>query len=265
MFKGALAGVDGLGGTNAVRHVTDEVDVLAAGLACDGEVSLARDAGLDFDEVGSAVMEHVDGGAAALRRGDGDGGVIGGVRSVEHGSGDDHARAEEPVRLDIVAGFEDRVESAAHVADAGDAEGGEERKCEVAAVARGFAEEDVRVHVPEAGHEEAAVRVDDGALCGIVGCGIVRSGIVCLSIVCFSGMLFDGNDAVLLDPDGGFGVELTVADVDHGAVRDRDRLRRRTRWEEARREEQTEAGETKGRAHQPMLLAAGEMWLSLLL
>ena len=84
---------------------------------------------------------------------DGDGGFVVGFGAIEHGAGDDHARAEETVRGDVVASLKNGVECAAHVADAGDAVGEEERKNEVGAVCGGAVEVDVGVHVPEAGDE----------------------------------------------------------------------------------------------------------------
>ena len=154
------------------------------------------------------ALEHVDCFASVFGCGDGDGGFVVGFGAVEHGAGDDHAWAEETVRGDLVAGVEDGVERAAHVADAGDSVGEEEGEDEVSAVGGGRVEVDVGVHVPEAGDEVLAFGVDD-----------------------LSGLWFesrgasDAGDAVAVDDDGGVGLGCAGDGVDDGCVGDGEGLR----------------------------------------
>ncbi len=106
------------------------------------------------------------------------------------------------------AGVQDPVQVAAHIADAGDAVGEEEREDEVGAVIGHAVEVDMGMHIPQAGDEVLALGVDDLPCSGSV----------------FAGML-DAEDAVALDDDGGFGVYCAVGNVDELRVRDGERLR----------------------------------------
>jgi hypothetical protein len=62
---------------------------------------------------------------------------------------------------DLIAGVENRIKCAAHVADPGDAVGEEEWKHEIRAIGSGTVEVDVSVHIPQAGDEIFAMGVDD--------------------------------------------------------------------------------------------------------
>lgn len=92
----------------------------------DGEIGFTGDTGLDFDEVDATRLEHVDGVASIFGCGDGDGGFISGLGAIEHGARDDHARTEDAVGGDLIAGVENGIERRAHVANAGDAVGEEQ-------------------------------------------------------------------------------------------------------------------------------------------
>jgi len=129
-------------------------------LVHDGEVGVARDIRLDLDEVNAAALEHVHGAAAILGSGDRDGALIGRFWAVEHWPGNDHVRAEQPLLLDIFARLEDRVEIAAHIANAGDAVGDEERQGDVSSRFRAVVKKCVDVHVPEAGDHVFSGGVD---------------------------------------------------------------------------------------------------------
>ena len=82
-------------------------------------------------------------------------------RAIEHRAGDEHAGTEKPVCGDLVAGVENRIKCAAHVADAGDAVGEEEWQNDIRAIGGGAVEVDMRVHVPETGNEICTMGVDD--------------------------------------------------------------------------------------------------------
>jgi hypothetical protein len=167
VLEALLSRVGRLGGADGIRHVALERDVLPAALVSDREVGLARDVGLDLDEVDAAALEHDDGAAAVLGRRDRDGGGELGLRPVEHGARDDHARTELRAARDVAPRGEDRLEVAAHVAHAGDPVGDEERQRDFAAAGDPVAEERVDVHVPESGDEELPLPVDHPRAFGI--------------------------------------------------------------------------------------------------
>ena len=137
---------------------------------------------------------------------------------------------------DFVAGVEDGVECRAHVADAGDAVGEEEREDEVSAIGGGGVEVDVSVHVPEAGDEVLAGRVDD-----LPGFGFQAGG------------GFDAGDAVAGDDDGGVGQGFAGDCVDDCDVGDGEGLgvgARRGGYEG----EECEAEETLEDSHRLMVM-----------
>jgi len=60
VFDAVLAGIGGVGGGDAVGNVADEDDVFAVCGLGDGEIGVAAEDGLDFDEVDAASNELVD-------------------------------------------------------------------------------------------------------------------------------------------------------------------------------------------------------------
>src|ERR1700722_5696213 len=208
VLEGALACGYGLGGANGIGHVTFKFDTYLFRLFGDGEVGFTRDTGLDLNEVDPSALEHVHSVASVLRCGDGNGGFVVGFGTVEHGTRDNHARSEDAVRGYVIAGLEDGVEGAAHIADAGDTVGEEERKDKVGTVGGSAIEVDVGVHIPEARNEVLALGVDDLACFGIS-----------------SGGVSDAGDAIAVDDHGGVGLNFAVGDVDEGCVSNGEGLR----------------------------------------
>ena len=168
MFESPLTCGDGFGGADGVRNVALKLNAELIGLLRDGEVGVARNARLNFDEINAAGLEHADRPATVFGCGDGDGGLILRFRTVEHGTRDDHPRAQHAVSSDFRASVENWIKRTAHIADACDAVGEKKRKDEICSIARGVIEIDVRVHVPEAGDEVLAMSVDHLPL--VVGC-----------------------------------------------------------------------------------------------
>jgi len=209
VLEGALARGDGLRGADGVGDMAFEWDVALLRFVGDGEVGLARNAGLHLDEVGSALLQHGDGGASIRGGRDGDGCFVVGLGAVEHGAGDDHARAGDAMGGDLVASVQDGVEVAAHIAYAGDAVGEEEREDEVGAVGGGAAEVDVGVHVPQTGDEVLTGGVDD-----LAGGRRARGA-------------RDRVDAIVVDHDGAIRLGLSGDGIDDGDVRDGKGLRTR--------------------------------------
>ena len=113
------------------------------------------------------------------------------------------------MRGDRLPCLEYRAERTTHVANASDAECDEEGKDEILAIRCGVIKEDMSVHVPEPWDQKTAVGIDDLA-------GGRRWA-----------MNDDRNDAVSFDDHRIFRVELSVTDIDHGGVGDRECLRRR--------------------------------------
>src|ERR1700761_929030 len=138
-----------------------EFDVVAARLLRDSEIGVARNPGLNFDEIDTMVAKHIYCLATACWCSDGNGCLVGRCRTVEHGPGDHHSGAKYPVGGDRLPCLKYRAERTAHVAHTGDAECDEEGKDEILAIRCGAVKEDMSVHVPEAGDQKTAVGIDD--------------------------------------------------------------------------------------------------------
>ena len=136
--------------------MADERDVLLAGFVGDGEDGVARNQRLEFDEVDAAALQVVDRAAAIVRSRDRDRTGKTRLRAIEHGAGDDHARADQGAGGDFFAPLLKHFQVAAHIAHAGYAVGDEQRQRDVFAARKPVAEDGVDVHVPEAGDEELA-------------------------------------------------------------------------------------------------------------
>ncbi len=130
--------------------MADEDDILLLALFGDGEIGVARNIGLDLDEIHAPAFQHVHGAAAVIGSGDRDGGRELSFGAVEHRASDDHTRAEHRAGCGIAAGGEDQVQVAAHVAHAGDSVGNEQRQGHFFAARNPVSEEGVDVHVPQA-------------------------------------------------------------------------------------------------------------------
>ena len=116
-----LARVARLRRPHLVGNVPRENDLPLPALLGDGQVGVVRDVGLDLDEVDAASGEHRDRSTAVFRGGERDRRGKLAFGPVEHRARDDHPRAEELSRFDVAPRLQDRVEVAAHVADARDA------------------------------------------------------------------------------------------------------------------------------------------------
>lgn len=164
VLEAVHAGVGHFAGTDGVGNVTFKGDVLFFGFFGDGEDGVARDEGLQLDEVRAALLEVVDGFAGVFGRGDGDGAGETGLGAVEHGAGGDNARAGEFAVFNLVAPFLDDGEFAAHVANASDAVGDEQRERNPLRSGKPVAEDEVDVHIPEPWDEIAAASAGGGRI-----------------------------------------------------------------------------------------------------
>src|SRR5580658_3335441 len=222
MLEGALAGGHGFGCANGVRNMAFELDALLFRLIGNREVSLARSAGLSLDKVDSAALEHVDGLAPVLGSCDRDTGLVLGLRAIQHGARDNHARAEEPVRCDLAAGVQHRIEYAAHIPDARNAIGKQKRKDEVGAIGGGVVEIYMGVHVPKTRNEKLAAGIDH----------LSRDWLV------FGGRS-DVGYAISIDCHCGVGLRPAVRDVDERDVSDGESLRASERREDTDSDQET--------------------------
>jgi hypothetical protein len=160
MLEGVLASGDSLRGADSVWNMAFKYDAHFLCFVGDGEIGFPGNSGLDLDEVGAAALKHIDSLAAVVGSRDGNGCLVMGGRAIEHRAGDEHAGAEKSVCGDLVAGVENRIKCAAHVADTGDAVGEEEWQNDIRAIGGGAVEVDMRVHVPETGDEICAMGVN---------------------------------------------------------------------------------------------------------
>ena len=160
MLEGMLASGDSFRGADSVWNMAFKYDTHFLCFAGDGEISFTGNSGLDLDEVDAAALKHIDSLAAIFRSCDGNGCLVMGCRAIEHRAGDEHAGTEKSVCGDLVAGVENRIKCAAHVADAGDSVGEEKWQNDIRAIGGGAVEVDMRVHVPETGDEICAMGVD---------------------------------------------------------------------------------------------------------
>ena len=215
MLEALLARAARLGGADRIRHVSGEHDPALAAVLGDCEVGIARDVGLNLDEVDAAAGEHVHGAATVFRRDDGNRRRELGLRPVEHRARDHHPRAEEgPPRL-IAPRRQDRVEVAAHVAHARDAVGEKERQRDLSPAGHPVPEERMDVHVPEARNQVLPGPIDHARA---PGNGRAVFGA-------------DRGDPVVFDHDGHVGLRRAALRVDHRHVRNGDRRTRAVeRW-----------------------------------
>jgi hypothetical protein len=232
MLEGVLASGDSLRGADSVWNMAFKYDAHFLCFVGDGEIGFPGNSGLDLDEVGAAALKHIDSLPAVVRICDGNGCLVMGGRAIEHRAGDEHAGTEKSVCGDLVAGVENRIKCAAHVADTGDAVGKEEWEDEVVAVIGHAVEVDVGVHIPKAGDEVLALGVDDLPCFGSVPAGILHA-----------------QDSVSVDDDGGIGVHGSVGNIDDLRVRDGERLGSGTRGQGKSEKEALEG------SHQIIVLA----------
>jgi hypothetical protein len=219
MLEGVLAVGDRFGGADSVWNMAFKFDASPLCFVSDSEISFTWNSGLDLDEVDTPAFKHVDSLAAIFRSCDGNGCFVMGFRTIEHGSGDQHAWAEETVCGDLIAGVENRIKCAAHVADPGDAVGEEEWKHEIRAIGSGTVEIDVSVHIPQAGDEIFAMGVDD------------------LSGLRFeSGAARNAGDSIAIHDYGCVGLDFAVHGVDNFGVDNGKSLRLSAKCQQRQKE-----------------------------
>lgn len=204
MLDAALAGVGGFGCGDAVGNVADKGDAVALGGLSDGEIGVAAEDGLNFDEVDAARDELMNSLVGFFTIGDDERRLERWRRAVKIRSWSDEARAEALPFCDLFSKRNQRFEIAAHVANAGDTVGEQERNDEFAA-AVGFAcGGKVDVHVDEAGYEEFSVGVED-LRAALDGDGVRRAEI---------------GDALLFDDDRLIGQWRGAGHIDHRDMSD---------------------------------------------
>src|SRR5205814_6068563 len=120
---------------------------------------------LDFDEVHALRFKGVHGGNGAGGSGYRDGTretefPIGQI-SVQHGPGDDHARADDFSLGDFPAPFQKNGNISAHVADASHAVGDEQWQDDLTSAGKPITKSAMHMHVPKAGNEKLSRGVDD--------------------------------------------------------------------------------------------------------
>ena len=71
MLESLLPGIRGFGGANRIWHMAYEWDALLTGLVGDSKYGIARNQRLQFDEIGSALLQVIDGAASVFGSGDG--------------------------------------------------------------------------------------------------------------------------------------------------------------------------------------------------
>jgi len=204
MLEALLPRFRGLGRPDRIGDMADEHDAPLVRFVGDREVRIARDIGLDLDEVDTAPDEHVHRAASVVGRRHRDRRRELGLRAVEHWAGDHHPRPEHPLLGDRGAGPQDRFEVAPHVAHAGDAVGDEQWNRHRLASRDPVSEERVDVHVPQARDDELAGRVDHARTGGR------RAGA-------------DVDDVVSADRHDLIRVKAAVTRIDHRDVCDRER------------------------------------------
>jgi len=161
MFDAAHSGVAGFDGADFKGQVADEGNVLLFRFFSDGEKGLAGGHRNDFDEIGAALFEVLDGSAGFL--GVADGILLGSslaTGSKERSRGND-MRREERAGLGGALPGEKRVEITAHVSHAGDAVGEKQGQKNLLAP-RGIGVDacEMDVHVPKTGEQEFSGGVD---------------------------------------------------------------------------------------------------------
>src|SRR6266446_4320478 len=145
------------GSADRVGHVACKGDLLFFGLVSDGEDCVAWDERLQLDEVRAATLEVGDSAARIVWRGNGDGTWKTRLRAIEHGPRGINVRADEAAGCDFAAPGLNDVEFTAHVANACDPVGDEERQRNIFRARKPIAKCEMNMHVPETGdHEEVA-------------------------------------------------------------------------------------------------------------
>ena len=157
---------------------------------------------MQLDEIGAAFFEIVDGAAGVVGRADGDGAWEARLGAIEHGAGSKDARANETTGFDFVAPVLHDIELAAHVANASDAVGDEKREGDFLRGGKPIAEDEMNVHVPQAGDEKEAVAIEGRRIARIFR-GLARA---------------DRRDVIFFENDGLIGLQRACAHIDDGDV-----------------------------------------------
>ena len=198
MLDTRLPRCDNFPNANFIRDVADNRQALFVGFRGSGKIGIVRNDRLDFDEVHALLFERVHGGDRVGRSSDGDGTGEAqfAVRqiSIQHGAGDDHARADDLAARDLFAPRHENRNVSAHIAHAGDTVGDEKRQDDVASAGKPIAESGVHVHVPQPRNE-------------ILTGGIDHSRV--LRRLEF-GRIGNGGDAIAGDNNGPIGSEPTT-------------------------------------------------------
>ena len=188
--------------SDGIRNVALERNFLFFGFVGDGENRVARNERLQFDEIGAAFFEVVDSAARVVGSGDGDGTWETRLGAVEHGAGSENARTNEAAGFDFVAPVLEDFQLAAHVANAGNAVGDEERKRDFLRAGKPIAENQMNVHVPQAGNEKESAAIEGWRVARILD-GLAGT---------------DRFDVILVEDDGLILQQRAGAHVDDGNV-----------------------------------------------
>src|SRR5689334_19498140 len=124
--------------------MSNDGQALLVGFAGRSKIRVARNNGLDFDEVHALGLQRIDGGDGTGGSGHGDGAweaqfavwEIG----VEHGARNDHARPDDFSAGDLFSPLEQNGNISTHVAYTGNAVGDEERQDDLASAREPIAE-----------------------------------------------------------------------------------------------------------------------------
>src|SRR5271170_4199190 len=126
-----------------------------------GEVSIARNQRLNFDEVRAVGFQLIHDSASVRGVFHGRGTWKGGNGTIEHGACDEHARPEKITGCDARAPFFQRLQIASHIAHASDSVRDKEQGDYLFVFREPSAENFMHVHIPQAGDQILAARVDD--------------------------------------------------------------------------------------------------------
>src|SRR5215470_766392 len=160
MLEARHARVGHFGRANGIGHMAFECDALFFGLVGDGEDGVAWDKRLQLDKVGVAVFQIGDRTPRVVRRGNENRAWKARFGTIEHWSGGKDVWPDEATEFNFGTPTLHDLKFTAHVTNFGDTICDEEWKRNVFGSGKPIAENQMHVHVPQAGDQKESSAID---------------------------------------------------------------------------------------------------------